>query len=360
MAENGKKIKTENKPAAQAPAEAEKKPVKTAEQKSGGHAGRNFLLLVIAVLAAAALLFDFKCKQTAKADGQALAQLQSTYEQKLGAVSARVDALQKELDGVKGGLSASAAESKSDEEYINERMEQIKQDLLQYQAAALTSSAEAESKTADQPQDTAETAENTQGTQSTPAAVQPAVCKQSAEMLLASGAIIVNEMAEQGEKFEYEAEVLQILAQGNSQAEGYVSVMRKYAASGLKGRNALIKTFDRIFAELNSAKIKPEAPAQLSFKEKTLRWIKKIFISKKSRRRPSFNENTDAVYAAVNEGRLAEALNAMKTDPEYSAVEFAPLAQWQADAAEYLEFKHAANSLIMNSLANIRLKEMEH
>ena len=85
-----------------------------------------------------------------------------------------------------------------------------------------------------------------------------------------------------------------------------------------------------------------------------------MLISKKGGKRPVFNEKEDEVYTLVNEGDLGNALNALKTSEKYQQMDSSPLMHWQKQAEEYLEFKHAVSGLIMNSLANLHLKEMEH
>ena len=62
----------------------------------------------------------------------------------------------------------------------------------------------------------------------------------------------------------------------------------------------------------------------------------------------------------VNEGRIKDALEALNISEKYAKVNSEPLLQWRTQAERYLEFDSAVNAVIMNSLANIRLKEMEH
>ena len=73
-----------------------------------------------------------------------------------------------------------------------------------------------------------------------------------------------------------------------------------------------------------------------------------------------FKQKEDEVYALVNEGNLQEALNEMKTEEKYAKIDSSALQQWQNQTEEYLEFNNAATGLIMNSIANLHLKEMEH
>ncbi|MBR1841416.1 MAG: hypothetical protein IJ778_04725 [Alphaproteobacteria bacterium] len=187
------------------------------------------------------------------------------------------------------------------------------------------------------------------------------------EMLLANGAIMVRDLAEKGLPFTYEAEVLQILAQGNLPAEEYVKTVQKYAASGVRGKSNLIAAFNRFYASLNSPKcatLKEEKvsqePEPQTWDEKLWVWIKKLIIRKKKKPLPVFLPENDVVYETVNDGKLAEALASIRTDAKYTEISSPFLEQWQAQVQSYLDFEKAISGLIMNSLAHIRLKEMEH
>jgi hypothetical protein len=184
------------------------------------------------------------------------------------------------------------------------------------------------------------------------------------EVLLAAGAIIVQDMAENGLPIEYESEVLQILAEGNSQAQKYADTAQKYATSGIKGRQMLIKEYNALYAALND---EPEKVAETSAQEEVPQkwqdkfwyWLKKAVVQKKKVKKPEFKAETDEVYELVNAGKLREALLKMKTDSKYNAVNSPILVAWQQQVEDYLAFETAMKGLIMNALANIRLKEME-
>ena len=308
--------------------------------KKKNHFGRNFVIFTFMVLGGAAAFLAVQLKQTEEINQRALQDLQKAYEHKLSVVSSRLNDLQDEVTQMKN-KSATVATGGVSEAFVEQKLAQLKQEMEQYVSH-----------------------ENSENNQATSVAVESAPAKQTQEILLASGALVVRDLAEQGNKFEYEAEVLQILAQGNLQAMKYVETMQKFAVSGIKGKNQLIKSFDKIFADLDTAKVKDEpetvSEAPQNWQDKTMAWAKKLFVSKKGRKRPVFNQVNDEVYILVHEGNLGEALNALKTSEKYSSVSSEPLAQWQKQVADYLEFEHAVNGLIMNSLANLHLKEMEH
>lgn len=185
------------------------------------------------------------------------------------------------------------------------------------------------------------------------------------EVLLAAGSIIVKDMAENGLPIEYETEVLQILAAGNPQAQKYADTAQQYASSGIKGQQMLIKEYNALYAALNDVPEKPaepqtQEPTPQNWQDKVLNWLKKVVIQKKRVKKPEFKAETDEVYELVNAGKLNEALAKMRTDAKYTSVNSAALTEWQNQVENYLAFENAMKGLIMNALANIRLKEMEH
>lgn len=314
-------------------------PTATTEKKTT-HFGRNLVVFIFLVLCGAVAFLVVRLKQTEAINNQSLQVLQAAYEQKLNKISLRVDDLQARINAVKNVEVPSEVIGIS-EELLNQKLEQLRQEFVQY-SVAIEQNGEA---------------------------LQPIVLgnnpvRQTQEMLLASGAMIVRDLAEQGNSFEYESEVLQILAQGNPQAMKYVDVMQKYAASGVRGKNQLVKSFNKIFADLNMAKVKKtevsENNTPQSWQDRVIAWAKNFFVSKKGNKRPVFKVENDEVFTLVNEGDLGEALSALKTSEKYSALASYPLEQWQQDVENYLEFKHAVSGLIMNFLANLHLKEMEH
>jgi len=327
-------VQTEN---AKTPNETENK--KATPQKTS-HFMRNLIIFVFLLLAGFATYSTLKLKQQEGTDTrsmQSLNELRLLYEQKLNTLNTKITDLQNEVLILKNRPAPTF--NGVSEEYVNQRFMQLEQELAQHNNL-----------------------ENIEYMQPKTASAENVV--QTKDVLLASGAIIVQDLAEQGNSFEYETEVLQILAQNNPQASKYVDTMQKYAISGVKGKNMLIKNFNKIFADLNMTKVKDEQmlnrPVSQNWQSRIWAWLKKLLVSKKGHKRPTFKEKEDEIYILVNEGRLGEALNAIRTSEKYLQMDSEPLANWQKQTSEYLEFKHAVSGLIMNSLANLHLKEMEH
>ncbi len=183
------------------------------------------------------------------------------------------------------------------------------------------------------------------------------------EVLLAAGALTVKGLAEDGLPFDYEAEVLQILAEGNTTALNYISSLKKYAVSGLKGRAMLISEFNKVYADLSRPQTNktPQTNISETWDEALLRKFKELIVLKKRENKPvlAFPKTPDEIHQLVNNGDFAEALNKIQTDRKYGDINSAELNAWILQTRNYLEFEHSINGLIMNSLANLHLKEME-
>jgi HD-GYP domain-containing protein (c-di-GMP phosphodiesterase class II) len=308
-------------------------------------------------LAGAVAYLAVQLKQTEKLNEEALSKLQSSYEEKLNTVNSRINVLDREVVGLKNRPIVEHAAGIS-ENLLNQKLAALRAELLNRDGATPSSAENTEESTTLAP---------------TPQAISPTPTtlsenqKIANELLLASGAIIVRNMAEDGVGFAYEAEVLQILAQGNELAERNVQIVRNYANTGVIGKQKLIRNFDKIFAELNTAELKaetaksePAAEDKIKWYNKVLNWLKQQVTAKKRIKKPEFTPKEDEVLELVNDGRIKDALDALKMSEKYAKIHSEPLAQWVYQAERYLEFDNAINAIIMNALANIRLKEMEH
>ena len=120
--------------------------------------------------------------------------------------------------------------------------------------------------------------------QTKPISIEPAPKNVTApEVLLAAGALTVRGLAEDGLPFDYETEVLQILAAGNETALNYISSIKKYAVSGIKGRAMLINEFNKVYADLSRPQINKsiEPEIQETWDEALLRRIKELVVFKR-------------------------------------------------------------------------------
>ena len=327
------------------------------------HGWRNFVLFLLLVLFGVGGFFVWQTQQDKQQNAQAMQKLQAVYEEKISEIGERVKVLEKEVKGLKERPIVEHAAGIS-ENQLNKRLAALQQEL------EMRLQENENKKSVSEPE-----ANATAGVTEVAAAprvmleqqvVSAAVSEQKTqEVLLASGAIIVRDLAEQGMNFAYEAEVLQILARGNELAEGYARTVRSFANTGLNGKKQLMREFNKVFADLNQSEVKNEPKAEViaedaKWYDKALFWLKKAFVAQKVTPKPVFVSENDEVWSLVDEGRLNEALTAIKTSEKYAKMNSLPLEEWKKQVSRYLEFESAINGLIMNALANIRLKEMEH
>lgn len=350
--------------AAPKPEPAPHKPPHPAEPPhKKGHGLRNFVLFIMLLLLAAVGFLTVQLRQTEKINNEALQKLQAAYDSKLSTVNSRIAILDQEVTGLKNRPIVEHAAGIT-ENQLNQKIAALREEL-ENRLGIATEAEDADS--SEQAEEKAE--ENT--APSEPAQPTPTVSVEKPtentiqEILLASGAIIVRDLAEQGVNFAYEAEVLQILAQGNELAERNAVVIRSYANSGVIGKHKLIRNFNKIFAELNSAELKQQPASQpdalpQKWYQKIGYWLKKQVTAKRQIKKPVFTPQKDEVLQLVEEGRIKDALEALNISEKYAKVDSEPLQQWRIQATRYLNFDDAINALIINSLANIRLKEMEH
>lgn len=303
--------------------------------------GRNLFFFVLLLVSIVGYFFvDMHLKRT-KAEENML-KIQSIYDNKINTIHAQLETIENDIsnlkiaaEGVKG-LTISS---------VDEKLASLKRDLSKAVVLA--------------------TAENKNDVQKSHklAAVEISGINNSQpeEILLASGALIVKGLAEDGLSFEYEAEVLQILAQGNEPAMKYVDILQKYAVSGVTGKNMLIRDFNQIYVGLAEPVVAQvvEISENENLTDLITKRLKELVVLKKSGDKPVvFTAEADEVYDLVNNGDLAEALNKIKISNKYSNLKSSVLDEWIKQVQNYLEFERSINGLIMNSLANIRLKEM--
>ena len=355
---NPKKKDAKEAPKKPEPPHKEPKPAEPPHKKH--HGGRKFMFVIFLLLLGGVAALAMQLEQTKKLNAESLQQMQAAYDAKLEAFDARVKGLNREVTALKERPIVEKAAGIS-ENQLNQKITALREEMLSY----LTQQApETETKNADETAENTDTAEK-QALLASEFSALAAGEKKTQEVLLASGAIIVRDLAEQGISFAYEAEVLQILARGNELAEDYVRVMRNFANTGIVGKHQLIRSFDKIFAELNEARTKVSTEPVKKVETRhwynsAWEWVKQSIMVRKIEKKPVFTAQNDEVFDLVHEGRLQDALNALKTSEKYSKIDSKPLNVWKEQTERYLEFSNAAGGLIMNALANIRLKELEH
>ena len=359
--------KSEEAQTAAKPQEYPKKAEKTESQHNKRQGWRKFVFFIFLLLLGGLAFLAVQLEQTRKLNEEALQKLQATYNEKITILDDKVNILNREVSALKERPIVEHAAGVS-ENLLNRKIDALRDEIFA-QLSQNTTPADGllpkkdNEKISNESDLTAK--EQSQILLAPEVAALAKNEKKTQEVLLASGAIIVRDLAEQGVSFAYEAEVLQILARGNELAENYVRAVRKFANTGITGKHKLVREFSKIFAELNNTNIKPSAvpvseEGTQVWYEKIWKWLKQAVAVKKGVKKPIFVAQNDEVADLVNEGRLQDALNALKISDKYSQLDSKPLDEWKEQTKQYLEFNQAVSGLIMNALANIRLKELEH
>ena len=297
------------------------------------------------------LCISYDLHQTKIISAEILPQMQADYEAKIDSLNAEIELLQREFNKLQSEhLSVDALS----EEYINEKFSEFKENIAKSLAY-----------------------ENNQQNNNQISALKNIVgelqqlqqeeAHMPQEILLGSGALTIRTMAENGENFAYEAEMLQIMAEGNPIAEEYIATIRKFSSAPLPTKVSLIKDFKRIYAELSGTKIKNPAPIPQvedatdakSWKNAFFRRLKNL-VTFKHKKTVKFEPAPDEVYDLVESGNLAQALKRMETTNKYALLHCPALETWIHDAQNYLEFDGAVNGLLMNTLAHLKIKQFEH
>lgn len=325
--------KEEVKPAAAPAAENKAKPAKKSSYT-------GLACLIILLCCAGIVAYNIELTKTLNED--LAAQLAADYNTKISNLKAQIKQQEKLIADLQQNQPENTPVQPVQAELSEEQLQQLTARIL-----PLLPQPEISAKTT-QPIPAAETSEKT---------------ITAPEVLLAAGALTVRGLAEEGLPFDYETEVLQILAAGNETALNYIADIKKYAVSGIKGRTMLINEFNKVYTDLSRPQINKSAEPEIkeAWDEALLRRLKELVVFKKRENKPAvvFPKTPDEIHQLINNGDFAEALNKIKTDRKYSDVNSAELNSWILQTQDYLEFEHAINGLIMNSLANLHLKEME-
>lgn len=336
------------------------KPIVASTAKKS-HSWRKFMLFILLLILVGGGAAVMHWRQLETQNAATLQNLQKTWENKVNALEIRLKEVEKDVSGLKNRPVVEQVAGVS-ENQVNQKLAVLRDELLQRLNSNNTNGEDATA---------ASETETPNVSVSEKALLAPEIVslvaqeRKTQEVLLASGAIIIRDLAEQGVPFAYEAEVLQILARGNELAENYARTIRTFSNSGISGKNQLIHDFRKIFADLNKTELKNQPVEEkladdAKWTDKAIYWLKRAFVAAKNPERPVFVPQDDEVLNLVNEGRLNDALNALKTSEKYAKLNSLPLNEWRAQTEKYLEFNSAISGLIMNALANIRLKEMEH
>ena len=301
----------------------------------------------IVLLLCLGLCISYDLHQTKEISSKILPQMQAEYEAKIASLHAEVELLEREFNKLN---SEHLSLETLSEEYIDEKLAEFEQAILNGAPKTQEEQVLRNNARISALEKTVENLKNN----------EKALPQ---EILLGAGAITIRNMAENGENFAYEAEVLQILACENKE---YISTIRHFSSQPLQTKNSLIQDFKRLYADLSGSEIKTIGEKQTT--EEALKaetwsdafWNRlKNLVTFKHKKSIKFNVAPDEVYDLVESGNLAAALQKMKTDNKYAMLDYPTLEAWKQNVQNYLDFNNAVDGLLMNTLANLHLKQFE-
>lgn len=305
-----------------------------------------FSIAILLICIGSCLSFDLH--QTKVISSEILPQMQADYEARIANLNAELELLQIEFNKLK---SEHLSLDTLSEEYINDKLADFKENLLNRVPSGnneqfLQNSA----KIAALEEDMSSVKQILKAEQIVPN-----------EVLLASGALTIRSMAENGENFSYEAEVLQIMAQGDGIAEKYTAEIKNFSVLPLENKSTLIADFKRIYNSLDGTKINPNQndiatnSSETSWKDAFINRIKSLITFKNKGPQIKFDKTPDEVYILVESGNLSAAVKRIKTETKYTALNSPVFEAWMYNVQNYLDFDGAVNGLILHALAQINL-----
>lgn len=300
------------------------------------------------------LCISFDLHQTKEINSDILPHMQADYDAKIAELNAEIKLLQREFNKLK---SEHLSLDTLSEEYIKTKFDEFRQNLT---AEILNNAGEQMLRDSARINALEKIVTEMQKIQKDEQIIPQ-------EILLASGALTLRSLAENGEDFAYEAEVMQIMAQGNPIAEKYVADIKNFSTRPLRTKTVLINEFKRIYRTLDGTEIAPEAQtpkienatSAQSWKEAFFARLKNLVTFKKKTPKIVFDPLPDEVYELVENGNLSLALTKMKTDTKYANLNSSVLDAWKTEVQQYLAFDSAVTGLVMNALAHIHLKQFE-
>lgn len=190
--------------------------------------------------------------------------------------------------------------------------------------------------------------------------------------LILTAAMLVKDGADNGQSFEYEAEVLRQLAEGtNMQAPAETIAL--YASEGLPDQARLIDDFNRLYTEhaiataqneqqsADTAETQAESvPQESDWKDKINQKLSRLVSVKyhtDDEKTETASVPEDEVYILVNQGKFDQAVIKMQGNPEYAGDDFV---NWQKKIRVRDEFEKALRRIQALTLATMKVENLQN
>lgn len=176
--------------------------------------------------------------------------------------------------------------------------------------------------------------------------------------LILTAVMLVKDSADQGRKFEYEAEILQQLAVKNIKIKTQLDVIAKYAASGVKTEAYLINDFGSVYISLVK---KQKEEFEKTWKDRVNSKLNEIIkVRRTDDKAPQFEENKalDQVRKLVEVADFVPAVAILRDPANAELLSDPELQGWLSLVQARLDFNTAINQIANNALAVMKVKSI--
>lgn len=173
--------------------------------------------------------------------------------------------------------------------------------------------------------------------------------------LILTAAMLVKDSAEQGGSFEYEAEVLQQIAENNTNVKESIAVIVKNSAQGIKSRPLLMSEFKAIYKKILQEQ---KEAFDKNWKDRINSKINEIIKVKNTKKDvPEFeaDKSLQAIKRLVEAGNLANAIELIQRPENSTLLANESLKNWVSEAKARIEFDKALSKISAGSLAIMKV-----
>lgn len=178
--------------------------------------------------------------------------------------------------------------------------------------------------------------------------------------LILTAAMLVKDGAERGGNFEYEAEVLQQIAQNNLNFKEAVETISQYAQQGIEPKEQLMKNFRTIYAKM--LKVQKQA-YEKTWKDRLNSKLSEIVqIKRVNSSTPGFeaDQGLERVNMFVNNGNIRAAVAELQRTANAELLKNDELKKWMEQAQANVEFNNAVAKISASSLAVMKVNFLKN
>lgn len=173
--------------------------------------------------------------------------------------------------------------------------------------------------------------------------------------LVLSATMLIKEAADNGQRFEYETEILQLLAKGDVKLNEPIAIIAKYAKDGIQTKSYLINEFESIYKALLKEQKKE---FEKTWKDRINSKFNEIVkVKRVNKNAPEFaaDKQIELVKNLVKSGNLSKALRELSLIDNKNIQEDKALVSWIEATKARVEFDEAISKISTYSLALMKV-----